>query len=242
MKILKNNFITPIFYSLEIITILTLGTMILSPLTVKAESDGENVVFVNRYVAPAEPVAAAARNPVPTINSITPTSVAINSGSSTMTVTGTNFVQSSVVRIDGSDRATTYVSSTKLTAELNYADTTALGTHTVHVYNPGPGGGLSNKTYLNIKPAGSVAGASTKKVTASKASVKNPYAFQPASESDFQSEYDYNALTGNALFGANGFLPTGILQWILFAILILLIVIIARKVFKKEDHSPLKHA
>jgi hypothetical protein len=51
-------------------------------------------------------------------------------------------------------------------------------------------------------------------------------------------------LASNAVFGSNSFLPSGLIQWIFFAIIILLIVVLARKVFgaKEEYHStPLKH-
>jgi hypothetical protein len=52
-------------------------------------------------------------------------------------------------------------------------------------------------------------------------------------------------LAANAIYGEFGFMPSGIVQWILFAILILVIVILIRKIFGGEAryHStPLKHA
>jgi len=55
----------------------------------------------------------------------------------------------------------------------------------------------------------------------------------------------YEALAANAIFGDVGFLPSGLLQWILFAILVLIIVILTRRVFggaKKYHQTPLKHA
>ena len=54
-----------------------------------------------------------------------------------------------------------------------------------------------------------------------------------------------NDAAANAIFGTNGFLPSGLIQWIFFAILILLIVILVRKLMGAEDkyHSePMKHA
>lgn len=53
------------------------------------------------------------------------------------------------------------------------------------------------------------------------------------------------SLAAGAIFGSNSFAPSGIIQWILFAIIILLLVIIVRKFFGGADryHSkPLKHA
>jgi hypothetical protein len=52
-------------------------------------------------------------------------------------------------------------------------------------------------------------------------------------------------VASNVVYGSNGFLPSGIIGWILFAILVLIIVILARKAFggEKNYHStPLKHA
>ena len=57
----------------------------------------------------------------------------------------------------------------------------------------------------------------------------------------------YESLAAGAIFGTSNlsFLPSGLLQWILFAILILIIVILARRVFggtKRFLQMPLKHA
>lgn len=47
-----------------------------------------------------------------------------------------------------------------------------------------------------------------------------------------------NNLASNAIFGSNSFLPSGLVQWILFAILILLIVILVRRIFgAKEEYK-----
>jgi hypothetical protein len=51
-------------------------------------------------------------------------------------------------------------------------------------------------------------------------------------------------LAANAIFGENGFLPSGIVQWVLFAIFVLLIVILVRTVFgvrAKYEATPLKY-
>ena len=52
------------------------------------------------------------------------------------------------------------------------------------------------------------------------------------------------SLAANAFYGVNSFLPSGLIQWVLFAIFILLIIILARTVFgvKESYHSTqLKH-
>jgi hypothetical protein len=83
-------------------------------------------------------------NPVPTIDGLSPASAVVGGSGFTLTVTGTNFVTSSVVRWNGVDRATTYVSATQLRAVIPAADILTAGTARVTVFNPPPGGGTSN--------------------------------------------------------------------------------------------------
>ncbi len=107
-------------------------------------------------------------NPAPTISSISPATAVAGSGGFTLTITGTNFVNSSVVRWNGSDRPTTFVSSTQLTAAIPASDVATAGTANVTVFNPAPGGGTSNTatftitnplpTITAISPATTVAG------------------------------------------------------------------------------------
>jgi hypothetical protein len=71
----------------------------------------------------------------------------------TLTVTGSNFVSGSVVRWNGLDRATTFVSATQLTATITAADIATVGTAQVTVFTPAPGGGVSEaKTFTIINP------------------------------------------------------------------------------------------
>ncbi len=83
-------------------------------------------------------------NPVPAITSISPTSGTAGSGPLTLTVAGTNFISTSKVRWNGSERTTIFSGSTKLTAAITVADTAAAGSAQVTVSNPAPGGGVSN--------------------------------------------------------------------------------------------------
>ena len=83
-------------------------------------------------------------NPVPTITGLNPSSATPGGPGFTLTVNGTGFIASSVVRWKGVDRPTTYVNSTQLTADIAAADIAAAGTASVTVFNPTPGGGTSN--------------------------------------------------------------------------------------------------
>jgi len=73
---------------------------------------------------------------LPAITSISPSSAAEDGSGFTLTVNGANFVSGAVVRWAGSDRATTFVSATQLTATINAADITTPGGYAVTVRNP----------------------------------------------------------------------------------------------------------
>ncbi len=88
--------------------------------------------------------------PAPTITGRTPTLVIVGGPDFTLTVNGTNFVNDSVVRFNGSPRATTFVSSAKLTATILASDIAVLGTYPITVYTPSPGGGVSSSKLLYV--------------------------------------------------------------------------------------------
>ena len=92
------------------------------------------------------------QSPVPLLTMITPTGVLYNNSNFKMTLIGTNFVTSSVAKWGGSNLATTYVDSTKLTAEIPTQNLASPGTKSITVYNPAPGGGTSNSLPFVIHP------------------------------------------------------------------------------------------
>jgi putative nucleotidyltransferase with HDIG domain len=100
--------------------------------------------------------------PLPATTSISPTSKTVGDAGFTLTVNGTNFVSgASVVRLDGSDRATTFVSSTQLTATIPASDLAAAGSKTITVFTSTPGGGPSNAQTLTVnKPTPTITWAS----------------------------------------------------------------------------------
>jgi hypothetical protein len=89
-------------------------------------------------------------NPVPVSQSLQPTFANAGSGAFTLTVNGANFVPGAVVRWNGANRTTTFVSSTQLTAAITAADVAAVGSAQVTVFNPTPGGGVSNAQTFTI--------------------------------------------------------------------------------------------
>jgi inosine-uridine nucleoside N-ribohydrolase len=89
-------------------------------------------------------------NPVPSLSSISPNAVPAGSSAFTLTVTGTNFVNGSVVEVNGSNRTTTFASSTQLSASIPASDVASPGTLSITVLNSGPGGGSSAAVSLTV--------------------------------------------------------------------------------------------
>jgi hypothetical protein len=83
-------------------------------------------------------------NPAPVISSTSPTLVAPGGAAFDLTVDGTGFVSTSVVRWGGSNRTTTFVNSTRLTAAIPASDIVNQSVVQISVVNVAPGGGTSN--------------------------------------------------------------------------------------------------
>ncbi|MGE3510800.1 MAG: IPT/TIG domain-containing protein, partial [Vicinamibacterales bacterium] len=91
-------------------------------------------------------------NPVPTLTSLSPNRTTVGSGTTTVTVNGTGFVSSSIVRFNGLDRPTSWVSPTQMRVVLWPGDLAVGGTAEVTVFTPAPGGGLSAGRPFEIVP------------------------------------------------------------------------------------------
>lgn len=89
-------------------------------------------------------------NPVPALTSISPSNTLVGSGAFTLTINGSNFVAASVLKWGGSNRVTTFVSATQLTAAITANDVATAGTVQVQVVNPAPGGGTSNSLTFTV--------------------------------------------------------------------------------------------
>jgi uncharacterized protein YjdB len=92
----------------------------------------------------------AAANPLPAITTLSPTSVSAGSGQFTLTVSGSNFINGSVVQWNASPRATTFVNSGQLTATITTADVLTANIDLITVFNPAPGGGTSNVVDFSV--------------------------------------------------------------------------------------------
>lgn len=240
MKNITNNLI---FYSLILLAFLMLGATVIAlmPKEAKAATFGT-------YQGYNDPIGEEVEeNPTPHISSINPNPLVRNSDTKTITIYGEEFVPGAVAKINGADRNTTVVSSTQIKAELIFSDTAYAGEHTVTVYNPGKGKRSNTYTLRVIeKVVTSVAPAKTTTTNSSSATTvkKTTTTKSTNTATDNTDSKDFGGLAAGAIFGGDGFMPSGIVQWLLLAIFILLIVIIVRKIFgeKAYHESPLKHA
>ncbi len=92
-------------------------------------------------------------HPEPAITGLDPAFVKQGTSNVLLTTRGMGFVQESIVRLNGDDRVTKYVSSTQLTVKIPNELTASSGDVRVTVFNPSPGGGNSNELILKITPA-----------------------------------------------------------------------------------------
>jgi subtilisin family serine protease len=107
--------------------------------------------YTRKATSPAVTVATPP-NPAPLVTSLSPSHTPAGGAAFTLTVNGTGFVRSSVVRWNGTDRATTYVSATQIRAAIGAADIAAVGSAAVSVFSPTPGGGTSAPSTFGIDP------------------------------------------------------------------------------------------
>lgn len=135
-----------------------LPTTFVSKWSLKATVDASRLVAGGAYdvavFTPGDGITPAQTftvyHAVPTLARVTPDSVAEGQGARTVAVEGTGFAPASVVRWDGADRPTTFVSATRLEVSLAAADLATAGQHEVRVFNPAPGGGVSNADTFRV--------------------------------------------------------------------------------------------
>ena len=174
-------------------------------------------------------------------------------------VYGDNFTPSSIVKINGENKPTTFVSRNHLVAHLSSNDTARLGDHLVSVYNPKTGAQSSSRVLKIVKSttATTAKSGTVKKATLVRAT--NTTTVGPdqmiiiadrdtevyfLDENAYVDEGDSRAtLTANSFFATGGFMPNTFLQWIILFILVLLCVYLWRKitVTEQEKNKPLKH-
>jgi hypothetical protein len=104
-------------------------------------------------------------NPLPALRLLTPSSVPQGSLGFQLTINGSGFTGSSVVKWNGAALPTTYVASTVLTALVSDSEVANSGTASVTVISPAPGGGTSNALSLTVAPLRPLISFSSSKIT-----------------------------------------------------------------------------
>ncbi|TLZ26044.1 MAG: hypothetical protein E6K27_09070 [Gammaproteobacteria bacterium] len=91
-------------------------------------------------------------NPVPVISGLMPASVTAGTTAPTLTISGSGFLSSSSVTYNSVPHTATFVSASQLTISLTSADQATVGSYSVVVTNPSPGGGASNTATFTVAP------------------------------------------------------------------------------------------
>jgi hypothetical protein len=106
--------------------------------------DIQRMLNSKRPPAPICNAVAASCNPIPQLIALSPSgNIAPGSAAFTLVVIGDNFVRGAVVQWNFNPLATTFVSSTQLTATVTPDLVVAPTVANVDVFNPTPGGGFS---------------------------------------------------------------------------------------------------
>jgi hypothetical protein len=96
------------------------------------------------------PISLEVDNPSPTITSILPSVEVAGAASAVVTVTGTGFVPSTSINVNGTLRGTTFASATQVSVALSAADLAGAGSLSLTAVNSTPGGGTSPAASLQV--------------------------------------------------------------------------------------------
>ena len=86
----------------------------------------------------------------PSVTKITPDNVDVESDQSVLTVDGSDFVYGSIVRFNGVEKATTYISQSQLSAIIPASDLMTAGENEITVFSPIHGGKVSNAIKFKV--------------------------------------------------------------------------------------------
>jgi hypothetical protein len=92
-------------------------------------------------------------NPVPSLSSVSPTSVTAGSGDFTLTATGASFVSGAQIFWGATSLATTVLSASSASATVPASLVATAGSAAILIVNPTPGGGASSASTFTIEGA-----------------------------------------------------------------------------------------
>lgn len=200
--------------------------------------------YDDRY-AHLDPIA----NPTPVI-----TSLAKASTNGNITIKGFGFIPTSIVRVNGSDHSVKFIDDRNLLINLSQGDMAQSDPLYISVFNAGPGGGYSNASSMKSSdvyttPVNTNGNNNSNSSNSNYNRNANTNSNSNNSNNNNSNQNDAtdttSSLASNVIFGsASSLVPSGLIGWILFAILILIIILVVRRIFGFTDayHStPLKH-
>jgi hypothetical protein len=119
----------------------------------------------------------ATNNPVPSISSLSPASLAAGSAAHTVVVSGSGFNSSSTATYNGVAHTVLAPTATQLSIALSASDLANTGSFPVVVTNPAPGGGSSAASDFSVV-TGTPTGTFNITVTGTSGSLTNSVTFQ----------------------------------------------------------------
>jgi hypothetical protein len=255
----KNN---SIVFGLKILSILAFSLLI-----IPAKASAEDYVYCDSFSREIAINATDEISSKPNVRSLSTTSANINSGTKSVTIIGGGFMPNSVARVNGYERFTTFIDSSHLLVKLTTGDMSNSNGLFINVFNEGICGGYSNSAFFTIvspvtstntgnnnnsNNTGNNTNVNNTSSTINRtnsntnnSSYSNNTQTENITDSTTDNNSNYSNLASNTIFGSNSFMPSGLIQWILFGIIVLLLVILVRKLFgarKDYDESPMKHA
>ncbi|MBK8363855.1 MAG: hypothetical protein IPL24_09260 [Bacteroidetes bacterium] len=125
---------------------------VLSGKVVNISNTGNRTITVTRTSSTQTGTSNAfdVENPVPTIASISAPCKTTGSPNFTLTVTGTFFNATTIIKVDGVNRTTTYISATSVQATILAADMSVAATKSITAFNPTLGGGTSSPAIMTV--------------------------------------------------------------------------------------------
>jgi len=108
------------------------------------------VIALNGTASSGSGIDLQVTNPAPAIASVTPATVAAGAPSTAIAVSGTGFVPTTQIDVNGNARTTTFASSTEVSVTLQAADVAVGGDLSLTAVNSTPGGGTSTAATIAV--------------------------------------------------------------------------------------------
>ena len=123
-----------------------------APSSLLSTGGSASVSVTNSGAPPSNSISFIVNFPVPSVSSITPATAQAGAAALILKVNGSGFLSQSVVQLNGVAQPTTFISQTQVSAPIAANALAFVGTVSVTVLNPSPGGGPSPSSPFTITP------------------------------------------------------------------------------------------